>query len=104
MSGGQWLVIMAEPQEAMVYIDEIYEAGEAGRVQKFLPLGRHTYRVDCALYHPEAGQVELSAENKQELSVRLRPCIRLCGNKFGTRSGSPGMDRRGRGGTNPLPE
>ena len=73
--GGQWLVIMAEPQEAMVYIDEIYEAGEAGRVQKFLPLGRHTYRVDCALYHPEAGQVELSAENKQELSVRLRPAF-----------------------------
>ena len=44
--GGQWLVIMAGPQEAMVYIDEIYEAGEAGRVQKFLPLGRHTsYRL-----------------------------------------------------------
>ena len=73
--GGQWLVITTEPQDAMVYIDEIYEAAEAGRVQKFLPLGRHTYRVDCALYHPEAGQVELSAENKRELSVRMRPAF-----------------------------
>ena len=73
--GGQWLVILTEPQDAMVYIDEIYEVGEAGRVQKFLPLGRHTYRVDCALYHPEAGQVELSSGQKAELSVALRPAF-----------------------------
>ena len=73
--GGQWLVVKTEPQEAMVYIDEIYEVGETGRVQKFLPLGRHTYRVDCALYHPEAGQVELSSGQKTELSVTLRPAF-----------------------------
>ena len=59
--GGQWLVLTTEPEEAMVYIDEVYEAGESGRVQKFLPLGRHAYRVDYALYHPEAGQVELTS-------------------------------------------
>ena len=44
--GGQWLVLTTEPEEAMVYIDEVYEAGESGRVQKFLPLGCHTYRVE----------------------------------------------------------
>ena len=73
--GGQWLVLTTEPEEAMVYIDEVYEAGESGRVQKFLPLGRHTYRVDYALYHPEAGQVELTSEGRTELKVRLRPAF-----------------------------
>ena len=73
--GGQWLVLTTEPEEAMVYIDEVYEAGESGRVQKFLPLGRHTYRVDYALYHPEAGQVELTSGERTELKVRLRPAF-----------------------------
>ena len=73
--GGQWLVLTTEPEEAMVYIDEVYEAGESGRVQKFLPLGRHTYRVDYALYHPEAGQVELTSGERTELRVRLRPAF-----------------------------
>ena len=73
--GGQWLVLTTEPEEAMVYIDEVYEAGESGRVQKFLPLGRHTYRVDYALYHPEAGQVELISGERTELKVRLRPAF-----------------------------
>ena len=73
--GGQWLVLTTEPEEAMVYIDEVYEAGESGRVQKFLPLGRHTYRVDYALYHLEAGQVELTSGERTELKVRLRPAF-----------------------------
>ena len=73
--GGQWLVLTTEPEEAMVYIDEVYEAGESGRVQKFLPLGRHAYRVDYALYHPEAGQVELTSGERTELKVRLRPAF-----------------------------
>ena len=71
--GGQWLVLSVEPKEAMVYIDDVYEAGTDGMVQKFLPFGRHTYRVDYALYHAEAGQVELSSDRRTELSVRLRP-------------------------------
>ena len=71
--GGQWLVLSVEPKEAMVYIDDVYEAGTDGTVQKFLPFGRHTYRVDYALYHAEAGQVELSSDRRTELSVRLRP-------------------------------
>ena len=71
--GEQWLVLSVEPKEAMVYIDDVYESGESGRVQKLLSLGRHTYRVDYALYHAEAGQVELSSDRRTELSVRLRP-------------------------------
>ena len=73
--GGQWLVIAMEPKEARVYIDDVYEAGESGQVQKFLPLGRHTYRVEHALYYPEAGQVEISPGERTELTVHLRPAF-----------------------------
>ncbi len=37
--GGQWLVLSVEPKEAMVNIDDVYEAGTDGMVQKFLPFG-----------------------------------------------------------------
>lgn len=72
---GQWLVITADPPEAAVYIDDVYEATTEGIVQKFVSLGRHNYRVDHALYHPEAGQVEVSAGQKAELEIQLKPAF-----------------------------
>lgn len=72
---GQWLVITADPPEATVYIDDVYEATTEGMVQKFVSLGRHNYRVDHALYHPEAGQVEVHAGQKAELEIQLRPAF-----------------------------
>lgn len=73
--GGQWLVVTAEPREATVYIDDVYEATVEGMVQKFVSLGRHTYRAEHALYHAEAGQIEVKAEQKAELQIKLKPAF-----------------------------
>lgn len=72
---GQWLVITAEPRGATVYIDDVYEAATEGMVQKFVSFGRHTYRVEHALYHSEAGQLEVKADQKAELQVKLKPAF-----------------------------
>lgn len=72
---GQWLVITADPPEATVYIDDVYEAATEGIVQKFVSLGRHTYRVAHALYHPAAGQVEVNTGQKAELEIQLKPAF-----------------------------
>ena len=70
-----YLVIRPDPADALVYIDEVYESGTGGVVQKFVPWGKHTYRVEHPLYHTEAGQVEVGSSGKKELSVSLRPAF-----------------------------
>ena len=70
-----YLVIRPDPAEAQVYIDEVYESGKGGVVQKFVSWGKHTYRVEHPLYHTEAGQVEVSSSGKKELAIKLRPAF-----------------------------
>lgn len=73
--GMDYLVIRTDPTDAQVYIDEVYEAGTEGMVQKFVQWGKHSYRVEHPLYHTEAGQVEVSSSGKKELRVDLRPAF-----------------------------
>ena len=71
--GMDYLVIRTDPSDALVYIDDVYEAGTDGMVQKFLQWGSHNYRVEHPLYHTEAGRAEIGLDGKKELTVRLRP-------------------------------
>ena len=70
-----YLVIRTDPAEAQVYIDEVYESGRGGVVQKFVPWGKHIYRVEHPLYHTEAGQMEVGSSGKKELAIKLRPAF-----------------------------
>jgi len=67
----QWLLIMAEPAEAMIYLNNIFE-GTAILQKKCLP-GIYEYRVEAPLHHTEAGKLTLTAGEKLELTVRLKP-------------------------------
>ena len=71
--GMDYLVIRTDPSDALVYIDDVYEAGTDGMVQKFLQWGSHNYRVEHPLFHTEAGRAEIGSDGKKELSIRLRP-------------------------------
>lgn len=71
----QWLVIHVEPKEAMVYIDDVYEAATEGVVQKYMKYGQYHYRVTAPLYQTEAGTVEVKADKKAELTVQLKPAF-----------------------------
>ncbi len=67
----QWLLIMAEPSEAMIYLNNRYE-GTAILQKKCLP-GVYDYRVEAPLHHTEAGKLTLTADKKLEMTVRLKP-------------------------------
>lgn len=71
----QWLVIRVEPAEAMVYIDDVYEAATEGVVQKYMKFGQYRYRVTAPLYRTEAGTVEVKADQKAELNIQLKPAF-----------------------------
>lgn len=71
--GGQYFVLRVKPFDAMVYIDDVYEASTNGAVSKFLAYGKHSWRVESKpYYHTEGGNVDISGEKKIEQSVTLR--------------------------------
>lgn len=72
---GQWLVIHTDPKDAAVYLDDVYETGTDGTVQKFVASGKHSYRVEHPYYHGEAGQLEVKPDAKKERTVKLRPAF-----------------------------
>ncbi len=70
----QWLVILSEPSGAAVYINNQLQSSLTP-FQSKLDLGKYTYRIEYANYHNEAGVIELGAESKQELNIKLNPAF-----------------------------
>ena len=62
------------PSDAVVELnDEMLTVDGDGYAEKGLPFGTYNYRVSCANYHTEAGQVTLNAQGKAKVNVTLRP-------------------------------
>lgn len=70
----QFVVFKVNPADAVVELnDEMLSVDSEGYATKGLPYGTYNYRVSCANYHTEAGQVTVTAEGKAEVNVTLRP-------------------------------
>ncbi len=67
---GQFLVIVPEPADAMIYIDDVFF--KSGEYQAKMKPGRYRYRVEAPLFHPEIGIAEVR-DQKTELRVFLKP-------------------------------
>lgn len=68
----QWLVINPEPADAMIYLNDQFV--KSGMFQSKLKPGTYTYRVEMALYHNEAGTVQIT-DSKKEINVKLKPAF-----------------------------
>ena len=68
----QWLVINTDPDDAMVYLNNAFVNN--GMYQSKLKPGKYSYRVESPLYHPEAGEIEISNE-KKILNIKLKPAF-----------------------------
>ncbi len=68
----QWLVISPTPDDAAIYIDDIYIKNGAYQVKQ--KPGSYTYRVESPMYHSEGGKIEVK-DKKVELSVNLKPAF-----------------------------
>lgn len=70
----QFVVFNVTPSDAVVELnDEMLTVDGDGYAEKGLPFGTYNYRVSCANYHTEAGQVTLNAQGKAKVNVTLRP-------------------------------
>lgn len=70
----QFVVFNVRPAHAIVELgDEMLTVDSEGYAEKGVPYGTYNYRVSCANYHTEAGQVTVTKEGKAEVNVTLRP-------------------------------
>ena len=70
----QFVVFNVKPTNAVVELDdEMLTVDSEGYATKGVAYGTYSYRVSCANYHTEAGQVTVNADGKAEVNVTLRP-------------------------------
>lgn len=70
----QFVVFNVKPTNAVVELgDEMLTVDSEGYATKGVPYGTYNYRVSCANYYTEAGQVTVSEEQQAEVNVKLRP-------------------------------
>ena len=70
----QFVVFKVNPVNAVVELnDEMLTVDSEGYATKGVPYGTYSYRVSCADYHTEAGQVTVTPDGKAEVNVTLRP-------------------------------
>ena len=68
----QYVMFNVSPATAIVELDGIPLEVVDGYAEKSMAYGTYDYRVSCANYHTEAGQVVV-AQDKVEMKVSLRP-------------------------------
>ncbi len=68
-----YFVMTVEPKNASVKIDGKLEVNKNGVVSKMLSVGKHSYLVDCKLYHSQTGEFEILPTQKTELNLSLQP-------------------------------
>lgn len=70
----QFVVFNVTPTDAVVELnDEMLSVDSEGYATKGVAYGTYNYRVSCANYHTEAGQVTVNADGKAEVNVTLLP-------------------------------
>lgn len=72
----QYVVFNVNPKDALVELNGEQLVVENGSAQKLVQFGKYKYRVECPMYHPYAGQIEVNdAENQQILNIYLKPAF-----------------------------
>lgn len=67
-----YLVINADQDNAAIYIDGNY-VGDKEASRSFEIGSKHTWKIDCKLYHSESGEVTITSGDAIEISKTLRP-------------------------------
>lgn len=67
-----FVTIVADQPNAAIYIDDEYVGDKEGF--KSLPVGsRHTWKIECELYHTESGTISVDSEEAIVIDKTLRP-------------------------------
>lgn len=69
----QYVMFNVTPANAIVELNGVPLEVVNGYAEKSMPYGTYNYRVSCANYHDEVGQVEVSSNGKVKKEISLRP-------------------------------
>ena len=69
-----YLVVTADQPNAAVYIDNVF-AGEHFAQKSFMAGEKHTWRIECELYHTESGEATIPEKEGENITIEktLRP-------------------------------
>lgn len=69
-----YLVVAADQPNAAVYIDDVFE-GEQFAQKSFMAGEKHTWRIECELYHTESGEATIPEKEGENITIEktLRP-------------------------------
>lgn len=70
----QWVVFNLSPDNVILTVDSVLSRLENTRVvQRYLPVGKHTYRVEAPFYEAVEDSFLLSDTARQVIDIRLQP-------------------------------
>lgn len=71
-----YLVVSADQPNAAVYIDDVFE-GEQFAQKSFMAGEKHSWRIECELYHTEIGEAVIPEKEGENFTVekKLRPAF-----------------------------
>lgn len=69
----QWAVFYIQPEQAVVTIDSTLYRTMDGRVQTYLPLGRHSLKVESPFYEAMEDSILLEEDSRLNKEIYLQP-------------------------------
>ena len=69
----QWAVFYVQPEQAMVTIDSTLYRTLDGIIQAYLPLGKHSVKVESPFYEAYEDTIRLEEDRRLEKQVHLQP-------------------------------
>lgn len=69
----QWVVFRIHPEKAWLQVDSAFHTPRKGVVELFLPVGKHTYRVEAPFFDTVQDTIELTENGRLEVEVSLSP-------------------------------
>ena len=69
----QWAIFYVNPANAILYVDSMMYRTRNGVVQVYVPIGKHTYKVESPFYKMEQGEIEMIDSCRLEKNINLSP-------------------------------
>lgn len=69
----QWTVFYFSPDNAILYVDSVRHTVSGGKIQLYLPVGRHACRAEAPFYDEWKDVVTVTDSVRTDVDVRLQP-------------------------------
>ena len=69
----QWVVFHLDPEDVLLQVDSTIKPVRSRVAEYYLPVGKHSYRVEAPFYSPQEGEFTLTDSSRTDIPVHLQP-------------------------------